>query len=501
MENSSKFKISLAVIILLCVSCAPYIKYLPQTESKSPKPNEYNISIYHELDPLPPQSRTMGKLSINNAVPSIMNCEYSDVVRLAKWKVRKVGGDALHITNIKLPDNTNNCYGITANIISFDQIENIFLPTIDLDKNEFKKYYHTNVLDPIEGIWTISENTEWENMLTGIRGNNEIAGKFEVAIIRDEKEFNRYNAYILHSKESEWPRGQIKAYYSKSGFHNTYEEHWFMVDHSEKIRNIILEDGGVYRTSSMYSKYPINYFREYVSLKVYPTSFMSLSRLSIDTQLQSMGSGFVISGNGLIITNYHVIRGKEEINVYFPSIDQSFVAKVALTDKNNDIALLALEDFHISEYFTEDIPFIISNTSDMRLGQEIFTLGYPLGEILGKSVKLSTGDISSLYGIKDDPRLMQISNPIQPGNSGGPLLNTNGEIVGVVLSTLNARYFYDNESIIPQNVNFAIKGNYVSNLISILPEYHELSNRKNLLLGKSLEEKIELVSPFIVTIK
>jgi len=501
MENSSKFKISLAVIILLCASCAPYIKYLPQTESKSPKPNEYNISIYHELDPLPPQSRTMGKLSINNAVPSIMNCEYSDVVRLAKWKVRKVGGDALHITNIKLPDNTNNCYGITANIISFDQIENIFLPTIDLDKNEFKKYYHTNVLDPIEGIWTISENTEWENMLTGIRGNNEIAGKFEVAIIRDEKEFNRYNAYILHSKESEWPRGQIKAYYSKSGFHNTYEEHWFMVDHSEKIRNIILEDGGVYRTSSMFSKYPINYFREYVSLKVYPTSFMSLSRLSIDTQLQSMGSGFVISGNGLIITNYHVIRGKEEINVYFPSIDQSFVAKVALTDKNNDIALLALEDFHISEYFTEDIPFIISNTSDMRLGQEIFTLGYPLGEILGKSVKLSTGDISSLYGIKDDPRLMQISNPIQPGNSGGPLLNTNGEIVGVVLSTLNARYFYDNESIIPQNVNFAIKGNYVSNLISILPEYHELSNRKNLLLGKSLEEKIELVSPFIVTIK
>ena len=137
----------------------------------------------------------------------------------------------------------------------------------------------------------------------------------------------------------------------------------------------------------------------------------------------------------------------------------------------------------------------------MRLGQEIFTLGYPLGEILGKSVKLSTGDISSLYGIKDDPRLIQISNPIQPGNSGGPLLNKNGEIVGVVVSTLNARYFYENESIIPQNVNFAIKGSYVANLISILPEYQKSSQRKNLLLGKSLEEKIELISPFIVMIK
>lgn len=483
------------------VSCAPYIKYQPLSPSKISKPDEYSISVYHELDPLPPQSRKMGVLSINNAVPSMVNCDYSNVIRLAKWKVRKVGGDALHITNIILPDDANSCYGINADIISFDQIETVFWPSKKINRNEIKKYYFTNVLDPIEGIWTISENTDWENMLTGIKGNNEMAGKYEVAIIRDEEEFNKYNSYILNSKESELPIGQIKAYYRKSGFTNTYEENWYMADHSEKIRNVILEETGIFKTSSTYSRYPINYFRENISLKVYPPLYMSSSELELDAQLQSMGSGFVISGNGLIITNYHIIRGKKEIDVYFPSIDKSFIAKVALEDKNNDIALLALEDFHISDYFTEDIPFIISNTSNIRLGQEIFTLGYPLGEILGKSVKLSTGDISSLYGIKDDPRLMQISNPIQPGNSGGPLLNANGEIVGVVISTLNARYFYDNESIIPQNVNFAIKGNYVYNLISILPEYQELSNRKNLLLGKSLEDKIELVSPFIVTIK
>ena len=62
-------------------------------------------------------------------------------------------------------------------------------------------YYHENVLDPIEGIWTVSENTDWENMLTGVKGNNEIAGKYEVAIIRDKEEYNRYNSYILHSRQ------------------------------------------------------------------------------------------------------------------------------------------------------------------------------------------------------------------------------------------------------------------------------------------------------------
>lgn len=501
MERGKNLRILLISVLILSVSCTPYLNYQALSEPKKPKSSEYNISVYHELDPLPPHSLKIGKITIDNAVPSITDCDYNDVILLAKWKTRKVGGDALHITNINLPDEVNSCYGIDANIIYFDIVEELFWPSIDLNKEEFKKYYHDNVLDPIEGIWTVSENTDWENVITGVRGNNEIAGKYEIAIIRDQNQYDRYNSYILHSKEIELNRGKMKSYYIKNGFQNSYEEHWFMADHTEKIRNVMLEKSGYFKTSSSFSKYPVNYERENVSLKVYPPFYMSGSALMSNAQFQTMGSGFVISGNGLVITNYHVIKGKKEIDVYFPSLKKSFTANIILKDKNNDIALLALEEFHISDYFTEDIPFIISSTSDIRLGQEIFTLGYPLGEVLGSSVKLSTGDVSSLYGIEDDPRLIQISNPIQPGNSGGPLLNEKGEIVGVVVSTLNAQYFYENNSVIPQNINFAIKSDYVSNLISILPEYKNLSKRKNLLLGKSLEEKIELISPFIVTIK
>ena len=110
----------LTILAFFAVSCAPYVNYQPQSAPKAAKSAEYNISVYHELDPLPPQSRTMGTITINNAVPSMVNCGYKDVIKLAKWKARKVGGDALHITNIKLPNEVNSCYCITAYIISFD---------------------------------------------------------------------------------------------------------------------------------------------------------------------------------------------------------------------------------------------------------------------------------------------------------------------------------------------------------------------------------------------
>ena len=90
---------------------------------------------------------------------------------------------------------------------------------------------------------------------------------------------------------------------------------------------------------------------------------------------------------------------------------------------------------------------------------------------MGDNSRFSSGRINSLYGIQDDPRLLQISNPLQPGNSGGPLFSSKGELIGVVVSSLSAKYFfYDNAGIIPQNVNFAIKISYLRNIFSMLPE-------------------------------
>ena len=110
---------------------------------------------------------------IDNAVPSMVQCGYTDVLKLAKWKVRKLGGDALQITNITLPNETNSCYSLSANVIIVDQFRKMFWPSINIDESSFKEYFHSNVLDPIEGIWTITENTKWENVLSGALSSTE----------------------------------------------------------------------------------------------------------------------------------------------------------------------------------------------------------------------------------------------------------------------------------------------------------------------------------------
>ena len=94
------------------------------------------------------------------------------------------------------------------------------------------------------------------------------------------------------------------------------------------------------------------------------------------------------------------------------------------------------------------------------------TSNVTLGALLGTQPKYSDGSISSLYGIDDDPRIIQINVPIQPGNSGGLLLTTEGKVVGIVVSALNAKYFIEEMGILPQNVNFAVKADYLVTLMA-----------------------------------
>jgi S1-C subfamily serine protease len=169
-----------------------------------------------------------------------------------------------------------------------------------------------------------------------------------------------------------------------------------------------------------------------------------------------------LSDRGYFVTAFHVIEGANEIAIRSRDGKVS-PAKVVATDQPNDIAILS----STAAIGLNGLPV---GRSLPGLGARVFTIGYPHPDLMGVSQKLTSGDINSLSGIRDDPRLLQVSAPVQAGNSGGPLINMNGEVVGMVSAKLSATQVLSKTGDLPQNVNYAVKARYVAGLLEDLPQ-------------------------------
>ena len=173
----------------------------------------------------------------------------------------------------------------------------------------------------------------------------------------------------------------------------------------------------------------------------------------------STGSGFVISSDGYFLTCAHVIEGGREIKVQLAS--KTYIAKIIRADTHNDVALLKLDG-------TDFQPLPLAHNLP-EMGDKVYTVGFPHPDLQGASAKYTDGSISSLSGIMDDIRTMQITVPIQGGNSGGPLVDEAGNALGLVVAQLNAETVFEYTGTIPQNVNFAIKISYALPLVQSVP--------------------------------
>lgn len=164
----------------------------------------------------------------------------------------------------------------------------------------------------------------------------------------------------------------------------------------------------------------------------------------------SSGSGFVVAP-GRALTNHHVINGCQRVAFRTPA-GTTVQARVLAADPRRDLALLGFEgEAGPALKFREGPP--------VQRGEAVVTYGFPLSGVLSSGPTLTTGDVSALAGLRDNPVHYQISAPVQPGNSGGPLLDAHANVIGVVVSKLNAlRIAEMTGGDIPQNVNFAIKG-------------------------------------------
>jgi S1-C subfamily serine protease len=174
---------------------------------------------------------------------------------------------------------------------------------------------------------------------------------------------------------------------------------------------------------------------------------------------ETHGSGFILPSLKLAATNFHVIEGGTSVEVWNPKDNTWYPSRVVRSDPANDLALIEIPD--ILRPASSIAAYGVQRSADIRVGEEIHAMGFPLSSVLGSSPRFTSGTISADVGIADDPRLVQMTAPIQPGNSGGPLVNAFGDVTGVVVSTLSSSLFLELTGSVPQNVNFAIKIDYL----------------------------------------
>ena len=334
-------------------------------------------------------------------------------------------------------------------------------------ENGLKAEWDNNGFNPIEGIY---ENTV----------QSKESPKYKLAL---KKEGDGYNLiYLTGADYSTWKTGDIKAYLTETATPLLFKVKWYMGNKEPSENLYITFEQGLMKViwTDKRESNPEQFY-----LKLYPTASVG----SISKGGKTSGTGFALTSNGLIITNNHVIEGVNSIVVrgINGNFDKTYNAKVLITDKNNDLAILKIEDPNFTNL--GKIPFTMK-TSVASVGENVFVMGYPLRATMGDEIKLTNGIISSKTGFQGDVTSYQISAPIQPGNSGGPLFDKNGDLIGII----NAKHAG------AENASYAVKTSYLKNLIELLDNQPTLQT-VSILTGKSLTQQVEIVKKYVYIIE
>jgi S1-C subfamily serine protease len=358
------------------------------------------------------------------------------------------------------------------------------------DEDNLKEYWKNYGADEIEGIYIRSRKFVNYNGF----GNSKTDNFVTQAVFYIVK---KNNTYIMSSFDDDlYFYGTIQKVSGANKFFVSIDNYW---------SNNGLKTYGMYLTNSnelvlediIYNESEVSYGvtinrKAIISDKfspVYKPEKKQEREQRIEINPKSSGTGYAISSNGYIATNHHVTNGASSIKVRGINGDfsKTYNAKVIIEDKNNDLSIIKIDDSNFTTLGT--IPYIIaSRASDV--GSSVFVLGYPLRATMGDEVKLTNGIISSKSGFKGDVTSYQITAPVQPGNSGGPLFDEKGSIIGII----NAKH------VGAENASYAIKASYLMNLIDLMPTTPKLQTISTV-AGKSLTEQVKILKKYTYIIE
>jgi S1-C subfamily serine protease len=375
--------------------------------------------------------------------------------------------------------------GLSFTLLTFGQCLN--------SEQAFKEYYKQNIstLDPIEGIWSISTSAKQYDRNNQFINSAKVSHVSNVAVIKkDDYYFTCNSDGSALSLDTKFYKTAISGIY----LCNLYFKESYSTAKADAVltENGLLEfkyelpDKELKRFFGNRDMPGIRLIFEDNWIKMFPTEN---EYKSSTPSSPSSGTGFAISSDGMIVTNHHVVNGATNVNVRGINGDfsKTFKAKIVSEDKNNDLAVIQIDDISFSSLGT--VPYVMQKKSS-EVGTSIYCLGYPLRATMGDEVKLTNGIISSKSGYQGDITTYQITAPVQPGNSGGPLFDDKGNIVGII----NAKHLG------AENASYAVKVAYLLNLIDVLPNAPKLQTL-NTLEGKSLPEQVKIIKNFVYIIE
>ncbi len=183
-----------------------------------------------------------------------------------------------------------------------------------------------------------------------------------------------------------------------------------------------------------------------------------------------IGTGFVVRPDGVLVTAWHIVQAGGTITVTCPE-QAPRLAFPREISRSHDVAVLRVP--------LSGLPYLsFAEAGSLRVGDPVFTIGFPVADLLGPDPKFTDGAVSALSGLGSDTTLMQMTVPIQPGNSGGAVLTSEGEVVGVVVSSAAIPAFLTVTGTLPQNLNWAVKAEYARPLFEPPPAQPRAPSRR-----------------------
>lgn len=355
----------------------------------------------------------------------------------------------------------------------------LFAQTTLWTESKLKEHWKTNGADQIEGFYIRTSIFElfFRNRSNGGPHIQVLEDKYYIVKSGDK--------FIIASFTDEF-YGIISKVYNSNKYFLSINSKYFINDENVNVSiPLILRNSG---------ELFIDNYQLYLDKDEYVTigdvfSLVWKPEIQVNNKQIQTGTGFAISTTGIIVTNFHIINGAKTIKVRGVNSDfnKTYKAKVLVSDKNNDLALIQIDDYSFTSLGT--IPYTIK-TGPAGVGENIFVLGYPLRATMGDEIKLTNGIISSKTGFQGDITSYQVSAPVQPGNSGGPLFDSQGNLIGII----NAKHTG------AENASYAVKTSYLTNLIDLLTSPLKLQTI-NSLAGKTLSQQVEIAKKYVYIIE